>query len=456
MSVAVHKHFTTGGQSLRRLKIQYRPFRVQRRFHSSKKKIKLFRGGAGSGKTTAGAAEALRLAIENPGFDGFIVAPTYNILHRVTLREFKRLVRRTERKTGQPIIAREFKGQKRILLVNGSSIWYGSADNPTSLEGSTVAWVWLDEARYFPVESWRVLNARCRAPGAPRSCLVLTTTPAMNWLYEEFVIKKTDQHEDIHCSALDNPYLPDDYVPRLRASFSAPFFEQYIIGEWRALEGVVYPQYSPTASHRRYYINPTLPVHIGVDFGINNPAAVLSQADGDRLYIIGELTPRDITLPEFVLQISRWLREHGLRPGQVFCDPAGRARNSHDGKRDVELLVDEGFDVWFARDPVRRSVRYGVDLVRSRLMNYAGTRNLFLTHDFAEESQGNDRGLIAMFRSYVFRKKSEEPIKDDFVDHVADALRYLIVGLYGDSSDAKIESLWQYNQRQKAKAGKWL
>lgn len=456
MSKAVHEHYVTGGKSLRHLKIAHRPFRVQRRFHSSNKKIKLFRGGAGSGKTTAGAAEALRLAIENPRLDGFIVSPTYNLLHRVTLREFRRLVTLTERRTGEAIIAYERKGERFIELVNGARIYYGSADRPQSLEGSTVAWIWGDEARYFPVETWRILNARCREPRAARRCIVLTTTPAMNWLYEEFVIKATADHDDIHCSALDNPYLPEDYVDRLRASFSTTFFEQYVLGEWRALEGVVYPQYDPVKNHRWWDIDPTMPIHIGVDFGINNPAAVFAQAHGDRLYIVGEYTPKDITTPEFVLGISRWLRENGCKPGRVFCDPAGRARNEHSGMRNVELLEMEGFDVDFARDPVLRSVRYGIDVVRSRFLNFAGERNLFITKDFAEACQDNPRGIIAMLRAYQFRKGTEDPLKDEIVDHIADALRYLCVGLYGESSAGLIETAFQYQERQKGRVKQWL
>lgn len=455
MSLPVHKYYATGGRDLRRAKIAHRPFRIQRLFHASKKQIKLFRGGAGSGKTTAGAAEALRLAIENPGLDGFIVAPTYNILHRVTLREFKRLIRRTERLNGVAIIAFERKGERYIRLVNGSTIYYGSADNPASLEGSTVAWIWGDEARYYPIETWRILNARCRDRRAKRRCIVLTTTPAMNWLYEEFVLKKTDQHEDIHCSALDNPYLPPDYIPRLKASFSETFFEQYILGLWRAIEGIVYPQYHPVENHRHYILDPTRPVHIAVDFGLNNPAALFAQAIGDELIIVGELTPQDMILPAFVLSISAWLRSRGCKPGRVFCDPAGRARSSHSGKRDVELLEAEGFDVSYATDPVKRSVRYGIDVVRSRFLNATGDRHLFLSHEFVEQSQDNPRGLVAALRSYVFRKRTEDPIKDGVVDHIADCLRYLNVGLYGESYGATVETLWQFNQRQEERSRQW-
>lgn len=440
---------------MKRAYIAHKPFEAQQRFHNSRAPLKLFRGGAGSGKTTAGAAEALIHVFQNPGLDGFIIAPTYSLIHRVTLREFRRVVSETERRSNIKLIRLERKGERYIEFMNGSRVYYGSADRPDTLEGSNLAWAWCDEARYFPLETWQIINARCREPRAQRRSIFLTTTPAMNWVYDEFVSRKTNNHADIHCSAVDNPYLPSDYVDRLKASYSQSFFEQYVEGHWRALEGVVYPQYDPNASRSSWRIDPTLPVHLGVDFGINNPAAIFAQASGDRLHIIGELTPRDMTLPAFVLQISKWLRDRGCRPGLVCCDPAGRARSSHSGRRDIDLLQDEGFEVWFAKDPVLRSIRYGVDVVRGRFLNHNGDRNLFLSAEFAEGSKDNARGLIAMLRSYVFKPGSEVPIKDDNVDHIADCLRYLCVGLYGETSAARIETLWQYKQRNEQRIRKW-
>lgn len=59
--------------------IVYAPLPSQRRFHSSSARFKGFSGPIGSGKSQALCQEAIRLSYLNPGRQGLIGAPTYQL-----------------------------------------------------------------------------------------------------------------------------------------------------------------------------------------------------------------------------------------------------------------------------------------------------------------------------------------------------------------------------------------
>ena len=153
--------------------------------------VKAYLGGVGAGKTAAGAYEAVKHALGQPGSNGMIVAPTYNMLRRVTLTAFLDAL--------PPGCIREHRMVQRcIILHNGSRIWYASADNPGTLDGTNLTWWWFDEARYGRPEAYYKLVARLREPGAILHQGFITTTPEMNWLYEEFEAHRPEGRELIH------------------------------------------------------------------------------------------------------------------------------------------------------------------------------------------------------------------------------------------------------------------
>jgi len=218
------------------LVIPYKPRAEQKPFHKNTSRIRLLRGGVGAGKTIAGAAESIRLALENPACDGMIVAPSYHLLERVTIRTFLKLLPKS-------LIRERRKVDRYVELINGTRVYFGSADRPETLEGSNLAWAWGDEARYFSREAWEVLLARVRAPNAPRQSIILTTTPSRGWLQQQFENTDADVAQFIVPTA-SNHYLPPEFLATLKASYSDALFRQYVGGEWGTLEHAVFPEFS--------------------------------------------------------------------------------------------------------------------------------------------------------------------------------------------------------------------
>lgn len=415
--------------------IQIYPARQEQlAFHHSMQRIRFLRGGVGGGKTIAGAAEAILLAARNPGCDGLIVAPHWSTLQRVTLREFKRLL-------PSSLLQGEMKQERYLELINGARIYYGSADQPETLEGSNLAWAWGDEARYWRKEAWNILIARVRDPRAKRLGIVITSTPSMGWLYEEFGNDRPDAESFVMPTAT-NPYLPEGYLDALKRRYSPSLFRQYCNGEWVQLEGAVFDDFDPEAHVQDLAVVSTLPVHMGLDFGYRKPAVLyfqhLAHCDvhgiDDCIHILDEDMPENLTTGVLAERIIRQYRIQNWQRGTCYCDPAGTQVSQEAGFTGIDALEAKGFYVEYTTSPELRRIPCGIDLIRGKLENSLGERSLFFHRRL--QGVGHERGILeALLRTAYPEVKDHKPlpdapIKDGVYDHALDALRYSLINLF--------------------------
>lgn len=376
----------------------------------------------------AGAAESIRLAVENPGCDGMIVAPNYNLLQRVTLRMFLRLLPRK-------LLSQHRKSLRCIELVNGSRVWYASADRPETLEGSNLSWLWLDEGRYAKREAWEVMLARVRAPEAQRLSIIITSTPSMGWLYDEFGREERDNWQDFVVPTATNHYLPDTYLESLRRSYSAELYQQYVEGAWVQLTGGVFPQF---ADHHLQDLEVVehVPVDVALDPGITRSAVLFFQHlkwcphhhVSHCIHVLDELMP-DNTPTAFLAPTLRemYSKNPHWTPGACYIDPAGNNRSIETGISSVEILEHAGFSTAYTTDPTKRSIPNGIALIQSKLKPVKGKPSLYIH----QKLQGSERGIVRALRESVFpdpgRGRRDEPIKDGLIDHARDTLRYAMI-----------------------------
>ena len=129
--------------------IQYRPLPAAHQIHSKHQvRERALVGGIGSGKTMAGAWDAiLQMTGWNPGMAGMVVAPTYPMLRDSTKRTFFEVL--------PPELIKSFnKTEGHLVLTNGSEAFFRSAEDPDRLRGPNLAWVWLDEGQEAPGRGW--------------------------------------------------------------------------------------------------------------------------------------------------------------------------------------------------------------------------------------------------------------------------------------------------------------
>lgn len=199
----------------------------QRRFWQNPAQFRLFRGGIGSGKTYAGAIEVLR---QPGGSVGMVLAPTYPMLRDASLRTFRELAR--------PLIAEFNTSTMTMLLRNGTTILWRSADNPERLRGPNLGWFWLDEAGQMTRDVWLIMIGRLRKQ--PARAWLTTTPNGKNWLYDVFELLAGSNMATIRSSSRDNVFNPAGFVDNLAASYTSEFAAQEIEGDYVDPSGALF------------------------------------------------------------------------------------------------------------------------------------------------------------------------------------------------------------------------
>jgi len=338
--------------------------------------------GTGGGKTFTGPLWLYREIEQYPEDQYFVIAPTYKMLTRATVPTLMEVFRETD--------AQGTYSQNRGVyeLPQGAKIWFGSADRPETLEAGQYRAVWLDEAGQMKYMVWVVVQARL---GFLKGKALITTTPySLNWLYKEFYQKWLSGDKDydvIQFESINNPYYPQDEFARARKTLSSQLFDMRYRGQFRKMEGLVYPDFS-----NDHIIDPfKVPLEWrrqgGVDFGFNNPHVAIKGAvdDDDILYIYDE-----------------WYRSQMLLSVHAEKMMDMRYAGDPSGKREIEELLDLGVRVSSGDN----DVNLGLQKVNERIKSHR--IKVFK----------NCKNLIDEFETYHWEGEKDKPHKED--DHCMD------------------------------------
>ena len=234
-----------------------------------------------------------------------------------SMREFLQTMKRHNLHNGLDF--RYHKGEKYVEFNNGSFLQFKTADDPDSLRGAGLHWLWMDEAAFIPTEE--AYNVVYPALTDKRGCVVSTTTPkGKNWFYKEFFegerVNDPDQ-VSVEYMSVDNPYLDEAVIDRARRRFHPQLFKQEYMARFDAFQGVElageWLSYYDTRELPKRHGQLALTLYVGVD-----PAISLSdQADQFAMALIGvtkdnnqvyllDLFAGRIPFPEQVEKIREW------------------------------------------------------------------------------------------------------------------------------------------------------
>ena len=371
----------------------------QTKVWNSKAKYVAMIAGVGSGKSWMGPIWLYREIQNDPKGAYLVVSPTYQMFQRIVLPKTREFF--------DKMVHGEYKASERAYyLPTGGVIYFGSADNPFTLEGVHVRAAWLDEAGQMRREVWEVIMRRI---GFYNGRVLITTTPYnLGWLKTEVYDKWKAGDKDydvIQFASIMNPYYPKEEFERAKLTLPEWKFKMFYMGEFARPEGLVYEDFNPG----HHIVEPfDIPSDwrriIGVDLGYNNPTAAVWLAENNDgvLYAYREYYERN-KLPEEsgrdILRLSE-----GEKIERVYCDPSNPAA--------IEQYRRIGLPV----APADNSVKNGIEQVISHLKSdklfiFRGLNNLL---DEIENYRWKTHGTA------VF----DEPVKE--YDHAVDALRYAI------------------------------
>ncbi|MBQ8515626.1 MAG: PBSX family phage terminase large subunit [Ruminococcus sp.] len=149
------------------------------------------------------------------------------------------------------------------------------------IQGMTLAGVLLDEVALMPKSFVDQAVARCSVSGSRMWFNCNPDGSEEHWFYKDWIDdvngnadKKNRLH--LHFTMKDNYALSDAVRERYERLYTGAFYERYILGLWRAVEGIVYPMFSrehhvipdkvPSIGEGEYYLS--------CDYGTLNPTAI--------------------------------------------------------------------------------------------------------------------------------------------------------------------------------------
>lgn len=107
----------------------------------------------------------------------------------------------------------------------------------------------------------------------------------------------------------------------------------------------VYPEFNDSLHVQPVHFNPSLPVFVGVDFGLT-PAAVLMHRDMlGRLMVFDELATGDMGAVRFGELLKAKLHDYGIREATIKGDPSGDIRAQTDETTPFQILQAAGLAI---------------------------------------------------------------------------------------------------------------
>ena len=240
------------------------------------------------------------------------------------------------------------------------------------------------------------------------SAMFISTPKGFNHFYDLYGMEaKNPDYKSFHYTSYDNPHIPPEELEREKLSKPEDVFAQEYMADFRKQQGLVYKEFNrdlhtfegaPTRN--------TVEFIGGVDFGFNNPAAVLSiVVDSDNHFWVTDEWYKTNRVEE---QIVDYVKSCGFNA--VYPDPENASA--------IELLNRKSVNV---REVVKGkgSVEGGINIVKALFK-----QNRIHIHQSCVN-------LIAELETYSYPEKRpdhnepELPIKEN--DHACDALRYVLM-----------------------------
>lgn len=371
-------------------------------FAEATHRFNIWVGAVRSGKTYSSIERFIYDLKNGPPGDAMIIGVNRSTIHRNILTH---LYKRLGFPCPSPMCNKTQLYGRDLYFVGAPDV-----SAVTTIQGSTLALAYVDEAVCIPEPFWKMLETRLSVPGAKLLATANPGAPA-HWLKKQYIDRK-DIHDliswDFHLD--DNPALDEAYKNAIKSSFTGVWYKRFIQGIWCQATGAIYPDfdhdntYNNPLSNPRYYI-------VGIDYGTTNAtAAVLCAIDPTKwpqvrveseYYYDSVVQGRPKTDAELVKDIKDFIGYKNVTA--VYIDPAAASLKIALRQQDLPVL-DANNDVLLGIKTVNKFI--------------AG-KNIVV--------QTGCKTLIEQLQSYAWCPKASErgedkPIKSS--DHSCDALRY--------------------------------
>lgn len=366
--------------------------------------------GRRSGKTYTSKVLLFASANNNKRTRNWYVAPTYRMAKQIMWQEMKDLVMNSGRAGGLPN-----ETDLSITLKNGSIISLRGADNPDSLRGVGIDFLVLDEVQDINKETWEAVLAPALADRNGKA-LLQGTPKGYNWFYDLWNDAHDDKDWSTHKSTtLAAGIVPQEEINRYKRTMDERLFRQEFEASFETLAGRVYQQFNRDVNVTSELNDNGGDLLIGMDFNVNPMCACVAIRAGNQLHVIDEVVLADANTEIMAQAINNRFNNRQIT---IYPDPSGRARRTSApvGQTDFTILENYGYTVVAPRQAPLVIDR--INEVNALIQTANGEINLYI-HPRCSQTIKSLEGL-------TFKDGTNMPDKSTGLDHMADALGYLI------------------------------
>ena len=166
-----------------------------------------------------------------------------------------------------------------ILKFGTNRIYFSGLDNPEKIKSAEFTYIWIEEATDLDREDYLQLTLRLgRAKHTTESKILMSFNPIdqYHWLIQDVIEHPDDTTAICHSTYLDNyANLSAAFIKDLEDLINKDenYYRVYTLGLPGVLKNIIYTNYTIQ--------NVEMPAHpqlYGLDFGFNNPMALIEVA----------------------------------------------------------------------------------------------------------------------------------------------------------------------------------
>ena len=272
--------------------------------------------------------------------------------------------------------------------VGTNEIEFISIDQAQKVRGRKRKYLWMNEANEFSYEDFRQLNLRTEKK------IIMDYNPSdeFHWIYDQIMTR--DDCIFIQSTYKDNPFLEPEIVREIE------LLQQTDSNYWR-IYGLGERGISETTIYNHWDLCDSLPegeIIYGLDFGFNNPSALIKVVIKDDEYYLQEVIYESNLTNQ---QLIEKMNAIGIEKDKyIYCDVAEPQR--------IQEISTAGFNP----KESDKDVKKGIDTIR--------THKVHITKDSVN--------LLKEIKSYKWKVKDDKPIDEPVAvnNHLMDGFRYAV------------------------------
>lgn len=397
----------------------------------SETRFNFWMGAVRSGKTFASIIKLIDIIHSAPPGDGMICGVSRGTIQRNIVKDLYNMLgwpMPTENRTSVSMYGRN------IHLI-------GAKDERavSVIQGSTLAFAYVDELPKIPKPFFKMLQSRCSVKGAQ---ILATGNPEgpRHWVKSEYLDNPEIDQKHFKFVLEDNPSLDEKFKQDIRKEYTGVWFKRFILGEWAAAEGLIYDSFD---DHNLYEGSHHTPAYYiaGIDYGTSNATCCLLAAIYPKqfpkvrivkeYYYDSRVTGRCKTDSELGLDIYEMLKLcSNLKT--VYVDPSALSLRTELERKNLPIQEADN------------DVINGIKNVSKMIYN----KQICINR--------NCKNLIDSIYSYIWDDKSaekgEDAPKKEF-DHASDALRYAINSEFPDGEIENERESWSIDRWKREAKG---